>query len=135
MNKPGLEKWLQREVKKTGKLELPTVGIELELEGLNWNTTQNLLKKNTIPLKGGGEKRNTSGYTMDLVATSIKKVNGEPFNLYDRETLKEIGVQDHEQAINKLFTVKEIQQILRLSNELSGDTPEAEEEEVEELKN
>lgn len=135
MKSAGLEKWFQRDVKKTGKFELPTVGVELELEGLNWDQTQNLLKKNTIPVKGGEDKRNTSGYTMDLIATAIKKANGEPFNLYERDKLDEIGVKTHEQAINKLFTVAEIGKVIRFINGLSDDSPEAEETEIEELKN
>ncbi|WP_432355316.1 phage tail assembly chaperone [Sporosarcina sp. A2] len=131
----ALEKWLQRDVKATGELELPHIGLVLELEALDWKTTQNLIKKNTIPRKGGPGERNTDGFTMDMIAKSLKKVNGEPFNLYQEDTLSRIGVKTHEQAINKLFTPFEIGKILQKSNELSGATPEVEEEEVEELKN
>lgn len=135
MNKVALEKWFKRDVKESDKLALPNAGVELEMEGLDWNRTQNLLKKNTIPKKDGSSIRNQEGYAMDLIASSIKKVNGQPFNFYDKETLEAIGVQTHEQAINKLFKVAEIAKILQKSRELSGDTPEAEEAEVEELKN
>lgn len=131
----ALEKWFQRDVKATGELELKSAGIVLELEALDWNTTQNILKKNTIPRKGGPGERNHDGFTMDMVAMSIKKVNGEPFNLYNQETLDRVGVKSHEQAINKLFTPFEIGKILQKANELSGATPEAEEAEIEELKN
>lgn len=131
----ALEKWLQRDVKATGTLELSHIGIVLELEALDWKTTQNLIKKNTIPQKGGPGMRNTDGFTMDVIAKSLKKVNGEPFNLYQEETLSRVGVKTHDQAINKLFTPLEIGKILQKSNELSGSTPEAENEEVEELKN
>lgn len=135
MNKAGLEKWFQRDVRKTGELELPEAGVILELEGLDWKQTQNLLKKNTIPRKDGSTIRNHDGYLMDVIASAIKKANGETFNLYERETLEVIGVKSHDQAINKLFTVTEVNKLIKLANELSGDTPEAEKEEVEELKN
>lgn len=137
MNKTALAKWAQHDVKKRGELIIKRDQDEmvLELEGLDWTTTRNLLKTNTVGLKGGVEKKDDDGFMVDMIAKTVKKMDGEPFDLYDKETLEVIGVKTTEQAINKLFTIGEIGKLITLSRELSGDTDEAEKEEIDELKN
>lgn len=135
MNSKALDKWFQRDVRQTTEYELKSQGITLEIQALDWETTNNLRKKNTITQKSGAAIRNEDGFPMDMIATAIKKADGEPFNLYDPATLERIGVKTHEKAINKLFSVSEIGEILKKINEISAGSEETENEEVEELKN
>lgn len=135
MESKGLDKWLKRDVRKTGELELPDAGITLELQALDWKTMQNLRKKNVVIAKDGTEIRNEGGLPMDLIATGIKKINGQPFNLYQKETLELLGEKTHEDAINSRFTYMEIAQIIKTINDLSNTSPEQEKKEVDEVKN
>lgn len=135
MNSKGLDKWFQREVRQTAEFVLESQDITLEIQGLDWETMNNLRKKNTIKQVNGTEIRNEDGLPMDMIASSIKKANGEPFNLYDRDTLERIGVKTHDKAINKLFALGEIGELLTKIREISNGTEETEKSEVEELKN
>lgn len=135
MNSKGLDKWFQREVRQTAEFVLESQGITLEIQGLDWETMNNLRKKNTIKQVNGTEIRNEDGLPMDMIASSIKKANGEQFNLYDRDILERIGVKTHDKAINKLFALGEIGELLTKIREISNGTEETEKSEVEELKN
>lgn len=134
-NSKGLDKWLQRDVLKKGELELKDAGITLGLQAIDYKTMQNLRKKNVIVTKEGKEIRNEGGFPMDLIATGVKSINGEPFNFYSKEALELLGEKTHEDAINNRFTYLEILELVKAINELSDTSAEAEKDEVDELKN
>ncbi|AQU79717.1 phage tail assembly chaperone [Planococcus faecalis] len=135
MENKGLEKWFQRDVRPVGELELPSAGITVELRALDWKTVNNIRKKNSHTNKSGVLVRNEDGLPMDMIATAIQKINGTPFNFYDKEVLSRLGAKTHEEAINSRFLVSEVAMLLKKINELGSNTAEAEDKEIEELKN
>lgn len=135
MESKGLDKWLQRDVRTKTDLELPDAGITVTLQALDWKTVQNLRKKNTILTKDGKEIRNDDGFPMDLIATGIQAINGQPFNFYKKESLELLDEKNHVDAINNRFTVPEISMLITTINGLSKSTSDDEKAEVDELKN